>query len=76
MVSTAIIAPQAIAPALGTSAFALAIKHRDILGGDLFWIGTLLFGASHLSTVRFLALLTNPRYTRLSTFFDLAGLLA
>lgn len=45
MLSTAIIAPQAFAPALGTSAFALAIKHSDILGGNLFWIGTFTLGA-------------------------------
>ena len=44
MVSTAIIAPQAFSPALGTSAFALAIKYRDILGGNSFWIGTFIFG--------------------------------
>lgn len=44
MVSTAIIAPQAFAPALGTSAFALAIKHSDILGGNVFWVGSFTFG--------------------------------
>jgi hypothetical protein len=76
MVSTAMIFPQVFAPALGTSTFALAIEHRDILGGNLFWIGTFIFGASYLSTTRFSALLTNPRYTRVSTFSDLAGLLA
>ncbi|KIM24918.1 hypothetical protein M408DRAFT_26703 [Serendipita vermifera MAFF 305830] len=45
MVSTAIIAPQAFAPALGTSAFAFAIKHSDILEGNLFWVGTFTLGA-------------------------------
>jgi len=44
MVSMATIAPEAFSPALGTSAFALAIKYRDILGGNLFWIGTFIFG--------------------------------
>jgi hypothetical protein len=75
MVSTAIIAPEAFAPALGTSAFALAIKHRHILGGNLFWIGVFILSASHLPT-RSSTLLTTPRYTYLSTFSDLAGLLA
>jgi hypothetical protein len=46
MVSMATIAPEAFSPALGTSAFALAIKHRDILGGNLFWIGAFIFGVS------------------------------
>lgn len=46
MVSTAIIVPQGFAPALGTSSFALGIRHHDILGGNLFWVGTFVFGAS------------------------------
>jgi hypothetical protein len=46
VVSTILIVPEAFAPTLGTSTFALAIKHRDIVGGNLFWIGTFTFGAS------------------------------
>ena len=44
MLSVAIIGPTAFAPALGTSAFALAIKFSHIFGGYLFWVGTLTFG--------------------------------
>lgn len=45
MVSVALFTPQAVAPALGTSAFALSIKYSDILGGNLFWVGMFAFGA-------------------------------
>ncbi|KIM24917.1 hypothetical protein M408DRAFT_26701 [Serendipita vermifera MAFF 305830] len=53
MVSTAITAPQAFAPPLGTSTFALSIRHSDILGGNMFRIGTFT-----LSVLAFLHSLT------------------
>ncbi|PVF98388.1 MFS general substrate transporter [Serendipita vermifera] len=40
--SSSIIAPQAIAPALATSTFTLAIKNPQILNGNAFWVASVV----------------------------------
>ncbi|KAG8820648.1 hypothetical protein FRC19_008708 [Serendipita sp. 401] len=42
LVSSCVIIPQAIGPALGTSTFAFAIQHREILRGNFFWVSMLV----------------------------------
>ncbi|PVF98387.1 MFS general substrate transporter [Serendipita vermifera] len=49
LVSSSIIAPQAVAPALGTSAFTLSIKHPEILNGNAFWVASLALGKLPIS---------------------------
>ncbi|CAG8720079.1 4851_t:CDS:2, partial [Acaulospora colombiana] len=40
--SSSIIAPQAIAPALATSTFTLAIKNPQVLNGNAFWVASIV----------------------------------
>jgi hypothetical protein len=44
LLSVSVIVPQAIAPALGTAAFALAVNHPNFLNGYAFWAATFVLG--------------------------------
>ncbi|PVF98380.1 MFS general substrate transporter [Serendipita vermifera] len=43
LLSVSTIGPQAIAPALATSTFAICIRHPDILYGNVFWVAIMIF---------------------------------
>ncbi|CAG7850311.1 SubName: Full=Related to tetracycline resistance protein (Probable transport protein) {ECO:0000313/EMBL:CCA69908.1} [Serendipita indica DSM 11827] len=46
LLSASVIAPQTLAPALGTSTFAFAIQHKNLFNGNLFWVGTFLLASA------------------------------
>ncbi|CAG8445428.1 2067_t:CDS:2, partial [Acaulospora colombiana] len=55
LLSVSTIAPQALAPALATSTFAICIRHPEILYGNVFWVAIMIFSLvafAHSLTLR------------------------